>query len=130
MCYDTASSAGIKGSSENGIFGNRTECLLLLCSADGLSQRWTADSFGHEYGFSRLGGISECGPFHRVPGDQPKIRMQQKKSPSVAVVYTSNKTFVGADRFTVKCVFPSGDTTEEEFLITVEKPPITQASKR
>ena len=61
--------------------------------------------------------------FTEFPATNQRFECNKKKSPSVVVVYTSNKTFVGVDKFTVKCVFPSGDVQTKEFLITVEQLP-------
>jgi hypothetical protein len=60
--------------------------------------------------------------FTDYPSTNQRYECNKKKSPSVAVVYTSEKTFVGVDRFTVKCVFPSGVVRTKEFVVTVEPP--------
>jgi len=59
--------------------------------------------------------------FTEYPSTNQRYECNKQKSPSVAVVYTSEKNFVGIDRFTVKCIFPSGNTTTKEFVISVEK---------
>jgi TonB family protein len=60
--------------------------------------------------------------FTEYPQTNQRYECNNKKSPSVAVVYTSEQTFVGTDKFKVRCIYPSGNTKTEEFLISVEKP--------
>ena len=61
--------------------------------------------------------------FTEYPSTNQRYECNKKKSPSVAVVYTSGRSFVGVDRFVVRCVYPSGNVQTKEFVLTVEQPP-------
>jgi hypothetical protein len=61
--------------------------------------------------------------FTEYPSTNPRSECNKKKSPSVVVVYTSEKSFVGVDRIEVKCLYSSGRVVTREFAITVEQPP-------
>ena len=56
------------------------------------------------------------------PSTNQRYECNKRKSPSVGLVYTSEKAFVGADRFSVKVVFPMGNASAEQFEVTVEQP--------
>jgi hypothetical protein len=43
------------------------------------------------------------------------------RAPSVAIMYTSEKAFVGTDRFTVHRVSHSGNLRVYEYIVTVEQ---------
>ena len=94
------------------------------CTSAGLPTVWVTSGASH--GSVELQNVDH---FTEFPATNQRFECNKKKNPSVAVVYTSDKTFVGVDRFTVKCVFPAGNVTTEEFLITVEKPRTDQPSK-
>jgi hypothetical protein len=94
------------------------------CTSAGLPTVWVTSAASH--GSVELQNVDH---FTEFPATNQRFECNKKKSPSVAVVYTSNKTFVGVDRFTVKCVFPTGNVPTEEFLITVEKTPTAQSTK-
>lgn len=87
------------------------------CTSAGLPTVWGTSAASH--GSVELQNVDH---FSEFPATNQRFECNKKKNPSIAVVYTSDKTFVGVDRFTVKCVFPAGNVTTEEFLITVEKP--------
>ena len=64
--------------------------------------------------------------YTEFPSTNQRYECNKQKSPSVAVVYTSEETYVGTDRFAVKSVFPSGSSQTKEFVVTVEPPHRTQ----
>ena len=88
------------------------------CTTAGLPTVWVTSAPSH--GSVEIQNVER---FTEYPATNPRVECNKKKSPSVDVVYTSGKAFVGVDKFTVKCVFPSGDVQTKEFLITVEQPP-------
>ena len=91
------------------------------CSSAGLPKVWVTGAAAH--GSVALKNVDH---FTEYPATNQRFECNKKKNPSVEVVYTSDKNFVGVDRFTVKCLFPAGNVTTEEFLITVEKSPATE----
>jgi len=63
--------------------------------------------------------------FTGYPSTNQRYECNKQKSPIVAVEYISEKAFVGTDRFTVKGIFPSGDTSTKEFVVSVKDPQST-----
>ena len=94
------------------------------CTSAGLPTVWVTSAASH--GSVELQNVDH---FTEFPATNQRYECNKKKNPSIAVVYTSDKSFVGFDRFTVKCVFPAGNVTTQEFLITVEKSPAAQPTK-
>jgi hypothetical protein len=68
--------------------------------------------------------------FTEYPSTNQRYECNRKKSPGVAVVYTSEKSFVGTDRFAVKSVFASGNVQTKEFVVTVDPPPSAHSETR
>jgi TonB family protein len=65
--------------------------------------------------------------FTEFPSTNQRYECNKKRSPTIAVYYTAAKSFVGIDRFKVKCIFPAGNAVTKEFLLTVERPQPTHA---
>jgi TonB family protein len=63
--------------------------------------------------------------FTGYPSTNQRYECNKQKSPIVAVAYISEKAFVGTDIFTLKGIFPSGNTTTKEFVVSVEDPKST-----
>jgi hypothetical protein len=66
--------------------------------------------------------------YSNFPSTNQRYECNKKKSPSVGVVYTSEKSFVGTDRFKVKRVSHWGDVLTQEYVVTVEQLHGAQAS--
>jgi hypothetical protein len=88
------------------------------CSSGGLPTVWVTNTASH--GSVEMRNVDH---FTEYPSTNQRSECNKKKSPSVAVVYTANKDFVGVDKFTVKCVFPAGNVLIYNYQIVVEKPP-------
>jgi hypothetical protein len=94
------------------------------CTSAGLPTVWVTSAASH--GSVQIQNVEH---FTEYPATNQRFECNKKKSPSVAIVYTSGKSFVGVDRFTVKCAFPAGEVQTKEFLIIVEQPPAAQPAK-
>jgi TonB family protein len=66
--------------------------------------------------------LQNVGHFTEYQTTNERYECNKKKSPSIAVVYTPEKTFVGDDSFLVTCVFPSGLFVSKSFKISVAGP--------
>lgn len=60
--------------------------------------------------------------FTEYPSTNQRYECNKQRSPIVAAAYISEKAFVGTDIFTLKGIFPSGDTSTKEFLVSVKDP--------
>jgi TonB family protein len=57
--------------------------------------------------------------FTEYPSTNERYECNKTKSPSLAVIYSPEPSFVGIDTFMVQSVFPSGDMRAKYFKITV-----------
>ncbi len=64
--------------------------------------------------------------YPNYPVTNQRYECNKKKTAGVGVVYTSEKIFVGTDRFSLKRVSESGDALTLEYVVTVEQPPKAQ----
>jgi TonB family protein len=60
--------------------------------------------------------------FTGYPSTNQRYQCNTQKRPTVVAAYISEKAFVGTDTFTLKGIFPSGNTTTKEFVVSVEDP--------
>ena len=60
--------------------------------------------------------------FTGYPSTNQRYECNKQKSPVVAAAYISEKDFVGTDIFTLKGIYPSGNTTTKEFVVSVIDP--------
>src|ERR1700728_600173 len=56
------------------------------------------------------------------PSTSPGYDCNKKKNPGVEVIYTSEKDFVGTDRFTVQGIGPKGKYMETDYTVRVLAP--------
>ena len=63
--------------------------------------------------------------FTGYPSTNQRYECNKRKSPIVAATYISEKAFVGTDMFTLKGIFPWGDTMTKEFVVSVKDPKST-----
>jgi hypothetical protein len=94
------------------------------CTSAGLPTVWVTSAAAH--GSVEIQNVDH---FTEYPATNQRFQCNKKKSPSVEVIYTSDKNFVGTDKVTLKCVFPAGNVTIRKFQITVESPPTNQPTK-
>ena len=58
--------------------------------------------------------------YTEYPSTSQRYKCNVNKSASVAVTYTSDATFLGTDRFSVRCIYPSGNVSKKDFVVNVE----------
>jgi hypothetical protein len=63
--------------------------------------------------------------FTSYPSTNQRFKCNEKRSQTATVIYTSEKLYVGTDRFVVKSVGPWGDVVTREFAVTIERPQAT-----
>jgi len=66
--------------------------------------------------------IKNVDHFTEYPSTNERYECNRIKSPSLAVIYSPEPSFVGIDSFMVRSVFPSGDMRAKYFKITVADP--------
>ena len=59
--------------------------------------------------------------YPNYPPTNRRYKCNKRRAPSVAIMYTLEKTFVGTDRFTVHRVSHSGNLRVYEYIVTVEQ---------
>jgi len=59
--------------------------------------------------------------YPNYPPANQRYECNKRRAPSVAIMYTSEKAFVGTDRFTVHRVSHSGNLRVYEYIVTVEQ---------
>ena len=68
--------------------------------------------------------------YANFPSNNQRYECNKKKFPSVSVVYTAEKSFVGPDKLSIKRVSRFGEVLTQDYVITVEQLPDTQVSVR
>jgi TonB family protein len=66
--------------------------------------------------------IKNVDHFTEYPSTNERYECNKTKSPSLAVIYSPEPSFVGIDTFMVQSVFPSGDMRIKYFKMTVTDP--------
>ena len=67
--------------------------------------------------------------FTEYPSTNERYECNKTRSPSLAVIYSPDASFVGTDTFMVQSVFPSGDMRAKYFKITVTDPMATPSEQ-